>query len=176
MSKDARQELIDYQKEVEKKLEVFIYRVLLKIKGEALKILYENDKVGYSKQLTQNLREEIIKRAGVITGVVGVGANVPYAIYVHEGRGPGKMPPVDNILKWVIYKGIVSDSAGKPATLQRMKARKKEADQLSKARSVAFAIAKKISKHGTPGFKFMERALEQSVDFVADEISRLNLI
>lgn len=52
----------------------------------------------------------------------------PYAWTVIYGRKPGKMPPINAILPWVMVRTGVQDM---------------------RARRVAFLIARKIGKHGT---------------------------
>ena len=39
------------------------------------------------------------------------GSNAPYAQYVHEGRDPGKMPPVSPLILWAKKKGIKGGGA-----------------------------------------------------------------
>lgn len=58
-----------------------------------------------------------------------------YWIYVENGRGPGKFPPIDKILDWIRIKPIrpYSDSRGRLPTEE----------------SLAFLIARKISREGT---------------------------
>lgn len=58
-----------------------------------------------------------------------------YWIYVENGRGPGKFPPIDKILEWVRIKPVIpySDSRGRLPTEE----------------SLAFLIARKISREGT---------------------------
>lgn len=57
-------------------------------------------------------------------------SHVQFAAY---GRGPGKKPPLDPILKWVSQKGIIIEG--------------------SDERGTAFAIQKSISKKGTKNWK-----------------------
>lgn len=66
-------------------------------------------------------------------GEVGVQMNT-YGKYVDEGRRPGNMPPVSDILAWVKKNGIGGND--------------KE--------SVAFAIAKNIEKFGIPASNWMD--------------------
>lgn len=171
---DAREGLKKAGQDVDAQLEVFMERVCQKIQGEAIKTLYDNDIVGHTKQLSSNIRYEITRQAGIIMGVVGTGENVPYAWNRHEGRPPGKMPPHEPILKWVIYKGLVKESSGKVSTLDRLKKRKKD-PALAQAEAITWGIRKKIAAEGYEGYKFMEIALAQSVDFVASEINNLKL-
>jgi hypothetical protein len=186
---DPKSELLKIAEQVEQRLLQFVERVMLKLQADTVQILYDNNIVGHTKQLSQNIRYEVIKKAGEITGIFGVGENVKsksgspwnYGLIRHFGRRPSaKMPPVDEIQKWVIYKGIVRDSAGKMSTLRKLKARskmKRNSDPAYAAsRSIAFAIAKKIQKRGYEGFRFLEIALEQNISFIAGEVANMKLI
>jgi hypothetical protein len=74
--------------------------------------------------------ETEVKRVGPMYS--GILYGVGYSKYAVGGRGPGKFPPIDDIQIWAEAKGIIEAS---------MKDYKK--------RSIAFAIAKKISERGT---------------------------
>ena len=60
-----------------------------------------------------------------------------YWIYVENGRGPGKFPPIDKILEWIRVKPVIpySDNRGILPTEEQL----------------AFLIARKISEQGTEG-------------------------
>lgn len=68
-------------------------------------------------------------------------AHIQFAKY---GRGPGKPPPIDPIMKWLSQKGIVKDS--------------------KQAKGTAIAIAKSIGKKGTSNYvPNAPNALEESI-------------
>jgi hypothetical protein len=191
---DPKSELLKMADLILDRLEIFVERVMLRLQGETIKILYKNNIVGHTQQLSQNIRYEVLNKAGIITGVVGVGDNVRrntgsggrsqhnYGLIRHVGRrpSPGRMPPVDEIQKWVIYKGLVRDSNKKLSTLKRLKSRskmKRNPDPAyNQSRQIAWAIAKKIEAKGYAGFEFLEIALSQNIDWVAGEISNMKLI
>lgn len=58
-----------------------------------------------------------------------------YWIYVENGRGPGKFPPIDKILEWIRVKPVIpyTDSRGRLPTEE----------------SLAFLISRKIAEQGT---------------------------
>ena len=58
-----------------------------------------------------------------------------YWIFVENGRGPGKFPPIDKILEWVRIKPVIpySDSRGRLPTEEQL----------------AFLISRKIAEQGT---------------------------
>ena len=60
-----------------------------------------------------------------------------YWIYVENGRGPGKFPPIDKILSWIRVKPVIpySDSRGRLPTEEQL----------------AFLISRKIAEQGTEG-------------------------
>lgn len=78
-----------------------------------------------------------------------------YWRYVEYGRGPGGMPPIDNILKWLqVKKGIPSSKSGKVPDISR-----------------AYAIATNIAKHGTRA-RYPRKQMIESNEFnsITEEI------
>ena len=80
--------------------------------------------------------------------------------FARYGRGPGKQPPVDNILKWVTTNGIIFEGSDKKGT--------------------AWAIAKSISKKGTKNWEpnapdFLDETIEVHIDKYFDEISKRSI-
>lgn len=68
-----------------------------------------------------------------------IGSPLIWAAALDGGRVPGKMPPVDALFPWVKQKlGVVDDV---------------------EARSMAFAVAKKIEKEGIEPRHYVRRAL-----------------
>lgn len=87
---------------------------------------------------TKNSLYSSVERDG--SALVGtVGASSDHAIFVHEGRGPGKPPPISAIRPWVLRKLSVPEP---------------EADR------TAFLIARKIGARGTEGTPFLTRPFE----------------
>lgn len=70
-----------------------------------------------------------------------------YWIYVENGRGPGKFPPIDKILEWIRVKPVIpySDSRGRLPTEEQL----------------AFLIARKIANEGTEGRKVLAETVEE---------------
>jgi hypothetical protein len=83
-----------------------------------------------------------------------------YFKYVDKGRSPGsKMPPVQSIMKWIEIRGI------KPRGIPKGKntlVRQKE--------SLAWAIAKSISRNGIPPRNILEPVLNQSKEKLNQDI------
>ncbi|MBX7047231.1 MAG: hypothetical protein K1X86_15480 [Ignavibacteria bacterium] len=163
-------------------LENFIRRVLLKLQADTIKILRDNQKVGYTKQLISNIRFEIAREAMRITGVIGAGDNVrsgkekfPYAIAVHEGTKP-HFPPLEPIEKWVAYKGL----AKRDKVNARMKAQgsgkiSRASTEEQRVKQIAFLIARKISKKGTTALPFLKMALNQNLDWMAAQTANIKI-
>lgn len=86
--------------------------------------------------------------------------NLPdYFPFAENGRRPGKMPPVNKILKWIEFKHLVprSNNGRVPTT-----------------RQLAFAISKHIALHGTEGKHLFEKTLDdQNLDNLADKLVEL---
>ncbi len=162
----------EFIQKVEDTLERFVRRVLLKMQGDAVKLLRDNRKVGYTHELISNIRTEVTKQAGMILGVVGVGANVKHGIFVHEGTKP-HFPPIEPILKWVIFKGLLNKNKSGAGNGSGLKSTKKAADVSSEAKQIAYLIARKISRSGTKAFPFLNMALNMNLNFIAAEVSKL---
>lgn len=75
-----------------------------------------------------------------VTGVIGAASD--HALYTHEGRRPGKQPPIQALVPWV---------------------RKKLGVEPSLVRSVSFLVARKIGRKGTRGTPFLERPFRESL-------------
>jgi hypothetical protein len=96
---------------------------------------------------------------------VKVGPTTRYSWWLHFGRPPGKMPPVQDILDWVKEKHIageyrvVGTRRGRYPRYQRSGSRsQREREDLD----AAWAIAKSIAKHGTKPFPFLAVGFRQS--------------
>lgn len=76
---------------------------------------------------------------------------VDYWWYIENGRGPGKMPPISDIEKWIDVKKIVRDSRnGKVPT----------------TRQLAYVIARSIGEKGTSGTHALDKTIQSSDDIV----------
>lgn len=92
-----------------------------------------------------------------------------YYEYVDKGRKAGKMPPVDDIIKWIADKRFVFNK-GK---LQRKTAGSKLvkiSDNLSLSKKLGWAIAKKIAKHGTKGNDFYSSTVPPWIEVLKREL------
>jgi hypothetical protein len=89
--------------------------------------------VGVSGHARQGWSKAVVRLISEVRGVV---ANpLDYIYYVEHGRGPGKMPPIDNIELWVRrVLGIAEPES----------------------RSVAFLVARAIGVRGTKGAHMVE--------------------
>ena len=76
---------------------------------------------------------------------------VDYWWYIENGRGPGKMPPISAIEKWIEVKPIIPDSrTGKVPTTKQL----------------AFLIARSIGEKGTKGTHALDNTIRSSDDIV----------
>ena len=172
---------------VDKTVEKFIARICQKIRTDADTIL--KDSKGFA---TGDERKAIVsyveRRAAEIVGVVGVRADIRYAIFHHEGTKP-HFPPVCEIQKWVIQKGIVkmgAEGKQKATTMSKVwggifhekggKVKQRAIDTYNKSRSIAFLIARKISKSGTAGIPYLRMALNQNIKTIEEEVRNLKLV
>lgn len=169
-----KKEFDDYALKVQIQIERFLRRVLEKLRTDAIGIIDEGKAVAWG-EMRRNVRYEVYKEAMKIVGVLGVGANVPYAIFRHEGTKP-HWPPLLPIQQWIIKKGLVTTNSKPitPGSLRRGK--KSNVDQsIKEIRSLAFLIARKISRKGTTGLAFLKMSLNQNLSWIAGELSRLKI-
>lgn len=73
-----------------------------------------------------------------------------HARWVHEGREPGKRPPIEPIRRWAERKLNIPESA---------------------SAGVAFVIARKIGERGTKGTPFLMQPLEQSFPQLVEKVA-----
>lgn len=71
-----------------------------------------------------------------LTGLTARITSIHYVDYLVEGREPGKFPPINVIEQWIEDKGIINQIEGEISVS-----------------SLAFLIARKISREGTEYFK-----------------------
>lgn len=78
-----------------------------------------------------------------------------YAEFVEFGRRAGRMPPVEAITEWVRKKGIADTYS-----IKTQRQSKRDASFDNRAQNIAFAIARKIARQGTPAKPFLFPAFE----------------
>lgn len=98
----------------------------------------------------------IVKNDGEQSVSLFTPSHIQFAKY---GRGPGKQPPVDEILKWVTTSGVIKYGSQKEAL------------------GTAWAIAKSISKKGTSNYvpnapDVFEEAIDLHMEKFVDEVSK----
>ena len=78
-----------------------------------------------------------------------------YWQYAEFGRGPGKFPPPDAILKWIQFKKLVPTSRnGKvPATQQ-----------------LVYLISRKIALKGTEGKHLLQQTIDETYNTLVDQL------
>jgi hypothetical protein len=153
-------------------LEKFLRLVLLKLHADADRIIRDEGAVA-SGEMVKNLREDVYREAGKLVGVFGVGGNVKYGLFRHEGTKP-HFPPIEPILKWVLKKGLVQHNS-RPTSMKALWRTKKGADTLSEAKTIAFLISRAIGRRGTKGLQFLKLALAQNTDFIISKLSTVKI-
>lgn len=133
--------------------------------------LIQNDKiVSLSKQIASYYRElmfdegyntfgelynfhEVIEMNGSVLEVFFILPD--YFTYAENGRKPGKMPPVNEILKWLKFKHLVP---------------KTRAEKIPSTTQLAYAISKSIAKNGTKGKHLLQKTIDATYDTIVDEM------
>jgi hypothetical protein len=158
-----------YKKKVENAIERMIMQVCERIRADAV-LQIRNGKAVATGELMRNINTDIVRQAGMIVGVVGVGGNVKYGIFRHQGTKP-HFPPIEAIKKWVIIKGLVRDK-GRPVSVRGAK---KSVSLDAEAKSIAFLIARKIARKGTQGLPFLRIAFNQNVNWIYERLRNMQL-
>ena len=156
-------------KNIKSKIEKLVEDIVLEIEKEVVNVIKENDII-MDGSLRKSISSDVIDRSTseTISYLGKVFGNVNYAVFVHEGTKP-HFPPIEPIMHWVKRKGIGQQfyiKSKRAIATKRKSVRTKsgfsEQKYSSEVRSVAYAIAKSISRKGTRGIKFFEMALAQA--------------
>ena len=163
---------------IEEVLVVFANRIAL----QAEKNLRSN-KLGKDSNASGTLSESIR-----VTPVTFMGgdysieiAMVDYWKWVEDGRGPGRRPPISNIIKWIKDKQLRLDDKGTTA-----RGYKREGTLISSSRkkvlmgnkkvsileATAYKIASKIAKYGTKATNFLSDAVADYNDELVKEMAK----
>lgn len=122
------------------------------IRNEYQDNLIRNDRIA-SGDLLNNIEYEVTR--GDFTYTIYVKMK-DYWYYVENGRKAGKMPPIDNILRWIRVKPVLPrpNAEGKLPTPQQL----------------AFLIARKIGEEGTEGTQDLRKATDTIWDTFEDRL------
>jgi len=159
-------------KAIELEVEKYLRQFLEKVRTDADANIRAN-KAHATGEMMKNLRYEVTREIGKIIGIVGVGSNVPYAIFRHEGTKP-HFPPLELIEKWVIIKGLVKQG-GKSTTAAKIHRSKNADAMMQEVRSIALAIARKIAAKGTTGLPFLRTALNLNRNYLMAQMAKVKI-
>lgn len=95
----------------------------------------KDDAASKNQKMPQSFRIAVSNERGTLFGA----SHLKYLVF---GRGPGKMPPTDEIEDWLKRTGMQPPTRGKSGRFIKVN-----------YQSLAFAIAKIIAKEGTMIFK-----------------------
>ncbi len=161
------------QKEILAEILKFARRVALIVERETVEVIDDKD-LRASADLRKSIKSKI--KQTTLKTVVEVFSGMKYAVYVHEGTKP-HFPPIEPIMNWVKKKGIGQQFSIKTKRAFGKQRRKvKTASGYSNStyskeiRSVAYAIAKSISKKGTKAVPFLKLGLAQALPKIEREI------
>lgn len=104
----------------------------------------------YTGATRENLYAEIFEN--IDETILEAGSRTGVSLWVHQGRGPGRMPPVHKIRDWVQIKLGVKDTR--------------------RATSLAWAIAKTIAAKGTRGQPFLQEPLNELLPALPGRLER----
>jgi len=129
------------------------------IKGKTLLVHAKAlDKVPVNEGVLRSSTSPKFENDG-LTGVIESNAN--YALFVHEGRGPGSFPNLRLLARWAYLRGITRN------------------DNLddNKTKSTVFLIGRKIARQGTKGNPYLRDAFnEGTVGFLRELKSEIKAI
>jgi hypothetical protein len=163
---------------IEEVLIVFANRIAL----QAEKNLRSN-KFGKDSNASGNLSESIrVTPVSFMGGNYSIEINMDkYWRWVENGRGPGRRPPVKDIIKWIKDKQLRLDDKGTTA-----RGYKREGTLISSSRkkvlmgnkkvsileATAYKIASKIAKYGTKATNFLSDAVADYNDDLVKEMAK----
>ena len=105
-----------------------------------------SNKTNASSSLSQSVEPNIKSREGGYNLTILMN---DYWLYVENGRKAGKMPPIKNIYEWIQNKApLQAKIADSP-------------NKIAATKSLAYVIARKISKKGTKAQPFISPSLNQ---------------
>jgi len=105
-----------------------------------------SNKTNSSSSLSQSVEPNIKSREGGYNLTILMN---DYWLYVENGRKAGKMPPIKNIYEWIQNKApLQAKIADSP-------------NKIAATKSLAYVIARKISKKGTKAQPFISPSLNQ---------------
>ena len=169
---DYKKNLKKTEQEILALIERFVWRVVEKIRADAVRIIEKGGPHGpaiASGELRKGLTTDVLKTVAHIVGVVGVSASVPYGVFRHEDTKP-HFPPLEPIQRWVRMKGLAGNFS--VATHRRLGNR---AIQDAQDRAIAFLIARSIARKGTKGLQFLKLALDQNMGWIQAELTKVHL-
>jgi hypothetical protein len=163
---------------IEEVLIVFANRIAL----QAEKNLRSN-KLGRDSNASGSLSESIrVTPVSFMGGEYSIEINMnKYWRWVENGRGPGKKPPVRDIIEWIKNKQLRLDDKGTTARGYKregtlISASKKKVKLGNKKVSIleatAYKIASKIGKYGTQATNFLSDAVEDYNDELVKEMAK----
>lgn len=157
----------------------------LEIIAEAKQNLRENSSIVTGQLRASGRVQKSSDGEGLDVGFFSEDSQNGYALFVEEGRKPGKMPPVDLLVQWahkklrlpVKKKGMSGKSRSRGLKMQkpRSKARSlspRERKPVTDANTMGWLIARKIARSGTIPHPFFGPAVEKYRDKIEGIISR----
>ena len=152
-------------KEINKEAQEGLNKVGLQILADSQKNLKESKSIASGQLINSG------KVKPQADGTIDIIYEANHAYWVEFGRKAGGMPPVKPIFEWIKKKGLADSSTPSGGR------RKRGADFVQKAMSMAYAIAKSIGRQGTkakpflfPAFRKNEndmiRIIKQAIDKV----------
>ena len=105
-----------------------------------------SNKTNASSSLSQSVEPNIKSRQGGYNLTILMN---DYWLYVENGRKAGKMPPIKNIYEWIQNKQPLQAKVAQSP------------DRIAATKSLAYVIARKISKKGTKAQPFISPSLKQ---------------
>lgn len=124
-----------------------VRRVLAEI-GDSVRSAYRDNLISEDVNSTRKLYNNITVSVEEKGRFFIVSLNLEdYWKYIEYGRGPGKFPPIDEILNWITVKPVM--------------ARENDLGQIPSERSLAFLIARKIAREGTDPKPLLEQSVNE---------------
>lgn len=131
--------------------------------GRKITDLYRSKMASEEYNPSDRLMSDLSYEVVVGTDIFSIDIHVAdYWYYAENGRGPGKMPPEQPIIKWIEWKKIVPH----PVKLASGK------QYVPSVKSLAYLIRRKIGKEGTEGKHLFQKTKEEIMNDLKTDVSK----
>jgi|GEM_PF-6363513 hypothetical protein len=136
--------------------------------GEVIVKAIQDSLTANNKVASGKLYRSVYFRIDSGTKVITLEVNADQVLKLAGGRNPGKMPPIQEILKWIRIKGIEANGIISQTVKRKGQSVIRRKNVRDSQEKFAYAIAKNIMRNGTKSLHLLEPIIEE----VAPDINK----